>query len=453
VARGSGRGVVVLALLVVALAQVLALLQGVRSVRRLQGRVTEQARGSLAAARPRLDPLLQRGGPAAWEAAAALAIALGIASEVEVIDADGRSLYARPAGAPVGHALSAEERQLVAGGRAVTVTVQDGSFVRALSYLLLPAEPQLVLRLAASAGDLEDELRERQEVFLAQVVSLALLVVAVLLVARGQRRPPAAAPAAALDVYEQAMERLRDHGEEIEARHEDERRRMGEALREQEAMARAGQLTAGIVHEVRNGLGTIVGYARLLERAGLAEDPASAARAIREECDTLEVVVRRIADFVKLEELRLGPVDLARLLSRAAGRELRGREGVDVRFVGLERAVEAHADEELLERAVENVLRNALSAAAEGGGHVVVAVSAEQSGVEIRIEDDGPGLPAGHPGEIRPFYSTRPGGLGLGLPLARKVMVLHGGDLRIAPGSPRGVVVRLTLPAPATARS
>jgi hypothetical protein len=116
VARGSGRGVVVLALLVVALAQVLALLQGVRSVRRLQGRVTEQARASLAAARPRLDPLLQRGGPAAWEAAAALAIALGIASEVEVIDADGRSLYARPAGAPVGHALSAEERQLVAGG-------------------------------------------------------------------------------------------------------------------------------------------------------------------------------------------------------------------------------------------------------------------------------------------------------------------------------------------------
>jgi signal transduction histidine kinase len=264
---------------------------------------------------------------------------------------------------------------------------------------------------------------------------------------------PAAAPAAALDVYEQAMERLRDHGEAVEARHEDERRRMGEALREQEAMARAGQLTAGIVHEVRNGLGTIVGYARLLERAGLAPDHASAARAIREECDTLEVVVRRIADFVKLEQLRLGPVDLARLLSRVAGRELRGREGVDVRFTGLERPVEAHADEELLERAVENVLRNALSAAAEGGGHVVVAVSTEPAGVEIRVEDDGPGLPAGHPGEIRPFYSTRPGGLGLGLPLARKVMVLHGGDLRLAPGAARGVVVRLTLPAPAGLRS
>jgi signal transduction histidine kinase len=306
-----------------------------------------------------------------------------------------------------------------------------------------------MLRLAGSAGDLEDELRERQEVFLAQVASLAVLAVALLFVARGQRQGAVAAPAAALDVYEQAMERLRDHGEEVEARHEDERRRMGEALHEQEAMARAGQLTAGIVHEVRNGLGTIVGYARLLERAGLAEDHASAARAIREECDTLEAVARRFTDFVRQDELHLGPVDLTRLLHRVAGRELRGRDGVDLRLVGLDGPVEVRADEELLERALENVLRNAVSAAADGGGHVALTVERPPDGVAICVEDDGPGLAVDHPGEIRPFYTTRPGGLGLGLPLARKLVLLHGGSLELRRRRPSGVTARIWLPSDA----
>ena len=122
------------------------------------------------------------------------------------------------------------------------------------------------------------------------------------------------------------MERLRDRGEEMSARHEAERRSMEEAIREKEALARAGELTAGIAHEVRNGLGTILGYARMLERAGLAEDPAAAARSIREECETLETVVRRFTDFVKLERLQLAPTDLARLLPRVVAREQRADE-------------------------------------------------------------------------------------------------------------------------------
>ena len=75
------------------------------------------------------------------------------------------------------------------------------------------------------------------------------------------------------------MGRLRDRGQAMSERHEQETRRMADRIREQEAMARAGELTAGIVHEVRNGLGTIVGYARLLER-GSGQSGAAEARAI-----------------------------------------------------------------------------------------------------------------------------------------------------------------------------
>jgi signal transduction histidine kinase len=67
--------------------------------------------------------------------------------------------------------------------------------------------------------------------------------------------------------------------------------------------------------------------------------------------------------------------------------------------------------------------------------------------VEILVEDNGPGLAADHPGDVRPFYTTRPGGLGLGLPLARKIVLLHGGVLRVENASEGGVRVTVSLPA------
>ena len=104
------------------------------------------------------------------------------------------------------------------------------------------------------------------------------------------------------------------------------------------------------------------------------------------------------------------------------------------------------ADEELLERAFENVVRNAMAAAASGGRHVFVSAREVDGRVELLIDDDGPGLAADHPGEIRPFYTTRPGGLGLGLPLARKIVLLHGGSLELAGRSPSGARVLISLP-------
>lgn len=438
---------VALALAVVALFEVLSLLQGVRSVRRLRARVADEAAQRVEAARAGLDAALAGGGTAAWDQAASLALSLGLASEVEAIDPSGRVLYSRPTLAPVAHSLRPEERQRIAAGAALSAVAHEGPVVRALVYLPLrgPGAPG-VLRLAAAAHDLEDELRERQQVFLGHLASLAALALAaalVLLPGEAERPPPAEG---ALVAYEQAMERLRDRGEEMTARHEAERLRMEEAIREKEALARAGELTGGIAHEVRNGLGTILGYARMLERASLPEDPAAAARAIREECETLETVVRRFTDFVKLERLNLGECDLARLLARVVAREQRAREEVRPRLVGLDAPLVVLADEELLERAFENVVRNAVQAAAEGGRHVEVTGRESDGQVEVTVDDDGPGLPPGFPPGIRPFYTTRPGGLGLGLALARKIVLLHGGSLELTGRASGGARVEVRLP-------
>jgi signal transduction histidine kinase len=120
---------------------------------------------------------------------------------------------------------------------------------------------------------------------------------------------------------------------------------------------------------------------------------------------------------------------------------------VRTRLVGLDAPIPVRADEELLERALENVVRNAVEAAAAGGGHVEVTARQDGDQVELRIADDGPGLAPDHPGEIRAFYTTRPGGLGLGLPLARKILLLHGGSLRLANRESGGAEVVVTLAA------
>jgi C4-dicarboxylate-specific signal transduction histidine kinase len=67
----------------------------------------------------------------------------------------------------------------------------------------------------------------------------------------------------------------------------------------------------------------------------------------------------------------------------------------------------------------------------------------------VRISDDGPGLPAEIRAGMRPFLTTKPGGLGLGLAIALKIVGLHGGSLALSDNRPRGVVATVSLPSAA----
>jgi signal transduction histidine kinase len=441
--RGSLRLGAVLALAMVALFEVLALAHGVRSQRRLRARVSDAAAERVAAVRPTLEPMLARGREA-WDEAAVVALDRGLATEVEVVDADGVVVYSRPNLAPVSHRLAPLERERLKVGQTHTAIAREGTALRVLTYLPLPAMGEgRLLRFASQAPDLEEAAGEWQTVLLGHLVSLGALALAGVLLLWPSSASSPAPPEGALSAYEEAMGRLRDRGQAMHESHQEETRRMEERIREQEAMARAGELTAGIVHEVRNGLGTIVGCARLVERG---QDAQGQARAILDECATLETVVRRFNDFVRLERLELAPVDLRPLASRVLAREQRGHDAVSARLVGLDEPFVVQADEALLERALENLVRNALEAASAGGGHVELRAERAFGTVLIHVEDDGAGFASDHPGEIRPFYTTRPGGLGLGLPLARKIVVLHGGELVLGSRSPRGARVTARIP-------
>jgi signal transduction histidine kinase len=443
--RRSLRFAVGLALLLVGLVEVHTLLQGLRSQRRLRDRVVHDAREQVMAALPQVRAVLGTGGEENWDAAARRALESAAASEVEVVDGAGSVLFSRPTVLPVAYVLSPAEVETARRDGVLALAAQSGPSVRALTYVAFDDGPRpLFLRLATAVPDLESDVRERQQSLFVHLAALSVLVFAAGLTLLPDRPGREASPGPrVLQAYEQAMERLRDRGEEMSREHSAERRRMADELAERAVMARAGELTAGIVHEVRNGLGTVLGYARLLEHdaSSAAQD---AGRSIRQECETLEVVIRRFTDYVKQDTLNLASVDLARLLARVVAREARGESAATALVVDADEPAIV-ADEELLERAFENLVRNAREAAGPRG-RVSIRVWRVDERVGVSVEDDGPGFPEEVGEHPRPFFTTKPGGLGLGLPLVHKIVRLHEGVLVLRGREPRGASAEVWLP-------
>lgn len=418
----------------------------IRSPGRLRDRAVRSIEEDLLRALGRLSLALAPSGPGGWGVAMDIALSsVRGAVDAEVFDLNGKRLGGRSAGFPVSHWPTAVQMSALKPGLPVTVGPVSGKGSRFLTYTSFPSGAgTVVLRLASEAPDVVKDLRERRQLLLGHGLALVALVVLAGLALMPERSGYEAG-GGALDAYAAAMERLRDHGALLAQHHQAEIHRMEDEVRDKEAMARAGELTAGMAHEVRNGLGTILGYARLIERRASAEDVPGAARQIREECETLEAVVRRFMEFVKRETLTLAPFDLARMLSRVVARDSRRRPEPEVE-VAVEDVGLVAADEGLLERAFENLVRNAREAVGSRG-HVGIRAQRGNGWVEVVIEDDGPGL-ADLPAGPRPFFTTKAGGLGLGLPLALKIVRLHGGELELASREPKGLAVRVRIPEP-----
>jgi PAS domain S-box-containing protein len=222
-----------------------------------------------------------------------------------------------------------------------------------------------------------------------------------------------------------------------------------EQLRLKDALARLGELTAGIAHEFRNGLATIHGYGRLLDPASLPASYRPYVEGIRAETELLGQVVTNFLNFARPEQIALQPVDVGALLQRAvddAVHELGGRGsiGIDGTFGVVQ------GDDVLLRQAFSNLLRNAMEAC-EGAGVVpAITVAGDLVGdrhLKISVNDNGPGIdPAVAPRVFRPFFTTKGRGTGLGLAIVQKVIVSHNGRVSLGQSAAGGASVQVVLP-------
>jgi len=218
-----------------------------------------------------------------------------------------------------------------------------------------------------------------------------------------------------------------------------------EQLRLKEALARLGELTAGLAHEFRNGLATIHGYGRLLDPKSLPDQARTCVEGIRAETIALGEVVTNFLKFARPDQLTMAPVDLKAVIRRAVD---------DLPAAGNATTIEGHfapieGDDVLLRQAFNNLLRNSLEACEAGGIPAAIRVRGEVSAgnLTVVLEDNGPGFaPEALSKAFQPFATTKAAGTGLGLAIVQKVIVSHNGHIAATNHEGGGAQFRIRLP-------
>jgi PAS domain S-box-containing protein len=225
------------------------------------------------------------------------------------------------------------------------------------------------------------------------------------------------------------------------------RKESGKRLQEQAALARLGEMAAVVAHEVKNPIAGIRGALQVISSR---MPPDTRDRAVMGDIitrlDGLNAVVQDLLVFAKPRELRTEPVDLAALIGHTV--DLIRRDpiftAIDVRVDGSTSMVQV--DPAQLQLVLQNVLMNAAQAM-NGHGSVSIAFSAIDGHSQTSIADAGPGMPPDvleH--AFEPFFTTKSRGTGLGLPLAKRIVEAHGGDITIQTPPTGGTTVTLVLP-------
>jgi nitrogen fixation/metabolism regulation signal transduction histidine kinase len=212
---------------------------------------------------------------------------------------------------------------------------------------------------------------------------------------------------------------------------------LSRTLREEERQAWK-RLIRVLGHELNNSLAPIHSMASTLASLLTREPPPEdwkedMERGLEVIGNRSEALIRFMAAYARLARLpppHRAPCELSRLIQRTAALETR----LPV-FVERGPEVTLEADPDQIEQLLINLIRNAVDAALSTGGGVGVGWRTNGDHVEVRVEDEGPGL-SNTENLFVPFYTTKPGGTGIGLALSRQIAEAHGGTLTLENRTP-----------------
>lgn len=247
--------------------------------------------------------------------------------------------------------------------------------------------------------------------------------------------------------YQQVAEELTEVNRQLD-------RAQAEARRS-ERLAALGQLSAGLAHEIRNPLGVIKGSAETLSRKLENSNPLASELAgyISSEVNRASALVTRFLDFarpLRTETRRLRVTELIDQALKSVAEQWKGGTVVVSREYQADLAA-VPLDENLCEQVFLNLFQNAYEAMGGAGGTFTVeasdAFSSGRKGVQVRLQDSGPGVaPEMREQIFNPFVTTKKTGVGLGLSIVAKIVDEHHGTIRLEK-SERGACFVLFFPA------
>jgi signal transduction histidine kinase len=248
---------------------------------------------------------------------------------------------------------------------------------------------------------------------------------------------------------EQTTQRLQLRTDELRSSHAELRVVQSELVSKNQ-LAAVGELAAAIAHEVRNPLAVIVNAVAGLRRAsGSEEDRGILLSIVDEEAARLNRLVTDLLRFARPVSVKRSPVSLGELAKRSRSQVMDGHEIVV--SIGADPEIQTvWVDPSLFRLVFDNLVQNACQSM-RGGGRVDIVVTRgalpKGPAVSIQIKDHGHGMePEVRERALDPFFTTRPSGTGLGLPIVQRIVEAHGGELLIESEEGEGTSVTLFLP-------
>lgn len=225
------------------------------------------------------------------------------------------------------------------------------------------------------------------------------------------------------------------------------------ALVEQAGFAQVGALAAEVGHEIKRPLAGIKSAIELIgQEYAMSDGERTLLARVEDQLTQIDRTVKDLLSLAKPVGLVAQPTSLTAVINAALVR-LAGTPGIE--RVVIERAYGADpvimGDAARLEQAIVNLTGNAVEAMPDGGT-LRVATRLQDNAAEITVTDTGIGIPPRNLDQIlKPFFSTKPHGTGLGLPLVARIVDAHGGRLWVESEMGKGTTFHVTLPLAAVA--
>lgn len=224
------------------------------------------------------------------------------------------------------------------------------------------------------------------------------------------------------------------------------RTQLEERLREQTALARLGEMAAVIAHEIKNPLAAVRGAIQVIGgRLPAGSKDAPVVREIVARLDALNDLIKDLLLFARTPQPRIGSVSLAALLQMTLDLLAKDPAFAGVRMTVTGDAPPVKGDAELLKIVFQNLFINAAQAM-QGHGEIQATIVPGEATHEVRVADNGPGIPADVKDKLfRPFFTTKARGTGLGLSIAKRLLEAHGGHITVT-SNDGGTTATVALP-------